>query len=500
MKLRAQSYAIEAGRPIVILNFEDAKALGVYVSDRIEISFNGNKTIALIDITKSIVKEGSVGVSQEVLQLLGVREGNRVDVKPSQRPQSVDYLKKKIRGEVLHGHEIKSIIQDIVNNRLSDIELSAFVTAGYINGDNMDEIVALTNSMVETGQQIDFGKDIVDKHCIGGVAGNRTTLLIVPIIAAAGLTIPKTSSRAITSPAGTADTMEILADVEFSIDELKDIVNEVRACIIWGGALNLAPADDKIIRAEYPLSLDPEGQVLASVMSKKKSVGSYYVLVDIPVGKGAKVADSEAAGSMAKKFIELGRRLGMRVECLITDGSSPIGSGIGPALEARDCLLALDNKGPNDLTNKSLDLAGILLELSGKAKKGRGRDAAEKILVSGKAKKKMREIIEAQGGNPSVKPSDIKLGKKTYTVKAGGKGNVRYIDNKAISMVARAAGAPKDASAGVYLHVTVGACVKVGGPLFTLYSESSDKLEEAIKLTNRLQPISIGGVILDTLT
>ena len=482
------------------MNFEDAKSLGVYVSDRAEISFNGNKTIAIIDITKSIVKEGVVAVSQEVLKLLGVKEGDKVEVKASQRPQSVDYIKKKIRGDILHGHEIKSVIQDVVNNRLSDIELSAFVTAGYINGYNMDEIVALTNAMVETGQQIDFGKDIVDKHCIGGVAGNRTTLLIVPIIAAAGLTIPKTSSRAITSPAGTADTMQILADVEFSIEELKDIVNKVHACIIWGGAINLAPADDKIIRAEYPLSLDPEGQVLASVMAKKKSVGSDYVLVDIPVGKGAKVADNETANSMAKKFIELGRRMGIRVECLITDGTSPIGSGIGPALEARDCLLALDNKGPADLINKSLDLAGILLELAGKAKKSRGRYAAEKILASGKAKKKMKEIIEAQGGNPSIKPGDVKLGKKSHTIKSGVKGNVRYIDNKAISMVARAAGAPKDSSAGVYLHVGIGECVKVGGPLFTLYSESNDKLEEAIKLTNRLQPINIGGVILDTLT
>ena len=499
MKFKVETYAIEAGRPIVIMNFEDAKELGVYVSDRVEISFNGHKLVALIDLTRSLIREGSIGVSEDIMELLSVRKGDKVDVRPTQRPDSVEFIKKKIKGGILQKNEIRAIMQDIVANKLSDIELSAFVTSGYINGYNMDEIVALTNSLVETGQQVDFGDYIVDKHCIGGVAGNRTTLLIVPIIAAAGLTIPKTSSRAITSPAGTADTMEVLASVEFHIDELKDIVNRVGACIIWGGALNLAPADDKIIRVEYPLSIDPEGQVLASVMAKKKSVGSDYVLIDIPVGKGAKIADMETANSMAKKFIELGKRLGMYVECIITDGSAPIGLGIGPALEARDCLKALQNKGPVDLINKSLDLAGILLELSGKVKKNKGRETAEKLLSSGKAEKKMRQIIEAQGGDPKIRPEDIDLGKKVHTVKAEAKGDVRCIDNKRISQVARSTGAPKDAAAGVYLQVKVGDRVKVGAPLYTVYAKSASKLETAVKLAEQLQPVTIGGVILNTL-
>jgi AMP phosphorylase len=364
----------------------------------------------------------------------------------------------------------------------------------------MDEVVSLTNAMVETGQQVNFGDNIVDKHCIGGVAGNRTTLLIVPIIAAAGLTVPKTSSRAITSPAGTADTMEVLAKVEFELDELKNIVKKVGGCIIWGGSLNLAPADDKIIKAEYPLSIDPEGQVLASVMAKKKSVGSDYVLIDIPVGKGAKISEHDAASSLAKKFIELGKRLDMYVECIITDGSGPIGSGVGPALEARDCLLALDNKGPTDLINKSLDLAGILLELSGSVKKHKGREVAEKILSSRKAKRKMMEIIEAQGGDPEIKPDDIALGDKIHVIKAPHRGRVRYVDNKKISHIARVAGAPKDKEAGIYLHVTAGDCVKAGDPVITIYSKTSMKLQEALLVAEKLEPVNIGGVILDTLT
>ncbi len=260
---------------------------------------------------------------------------------------------------------------------------------------------------------------------------------------------------------------------------------------------NLAPADDKIIKVEYPLSIDAEGNMLASVMAKKRSVGSDYIIIDIPVGRGAKVVSSEKARDFAHKFIELGKRLGVSVECLITDGSSPIGNGIGPALEARDVLLALENKGPRDLIEKSLDLSGILLEISGKAIQGKGRDLAEQILVSGKARDKMLQIIAAQGGNPEIKPEDIELAKKELTIMSEHKGRVRYIDNKIISAIARAAGAPRTKSAGLYLHTRVGLEVAVGDPLFTIYSNSSTKLKEASDLAYNLSPVNVGSIISD---
>ncbi len=500
MKSKVKLYPIESGKPIVLLNDEDSRELGVYMSGRVEISFNGNIVTAIVNTTKSFVKEGEIGIFEDVQKVLKVKNGDEVRIKPTTRLKSVEFIRKKIMGSDLHGHEIKEIINDVVENKLSDIELSAFVTGGYIHGYSMDEVVALTNAIVETGQQIDFGNDIVDKHCIGGVAGNRTTMIIVPIIAAAGLTIPKTSSRAITSPAGTADTMEVLANVQFDVDEIKEIITKTHGCIVWGGSVNLAPADDKIIRIEYPLSIDCEGHILASVMAKKKSIGSDYVIIDIPVGRGSKILDIDKARSFANKFIELGNRLDISVDCLITDGSSPIGNGIGPALEARDILLSLENKGPRNLINKSLDLAGILLELSGKVERGGGRDIAENILLSGKANKKMREIIGAQGGDPEISPHDIEIGRREYVITANHKGDVKYIDNKSISQIARAAGAPKIKSAGIYLHVRVGDSVIVGDPLFTLYSTDDDRLNDAVRMTNKLNPIQIGGVILTELS
>lgn len=493
-------YEIETGKPIVVLNEDDVEDMGIHVSDRIKIQKDGNTVTAIVDTTTSMVAAGEIGIFEEVKELLNIKTGDIVEVQATSRPKSVDFIKKKIAGEVLHGHEIRTIIQDIVDNNLSDIELSALVTASYINGYCMDEVVALTSAMVETGEYHDFGDDTVDKHCIGGVAGNRTTMIIVPIIAAAGLTIPKTSSRAITSPAGTADTMEVLANVDFTIDELKEIVGKAGGCMVWGGSVNLAPADDKIIRAEYALSIDPEGQVLASVMAKKKSVDSDYLVIDIPVGKGSKIEDMEKAQSLAKKFIELGKRLDIETECLVTDGSAPIGNGIGPALEAIDVLKVLDGKGPVDLANKSLDLSGVLLELSGKVSKGEGRKLAGKILNSGKAKRKMAEIIKLQGGDPKIKASDIKVGEHAFEVLSESKGRVKHIDSKLISRVARAAGAPRDKGAGVYLHVGVGDKVAVNQLLYTIYSEIEDKLREAIKQSAQLVPVRVGGVILKSMT
>ena len=497
MNVNVKLYPVETGKPIVVLNKNDMEDLGIHIGDRITICKDNTCSVtAIIDSTTSFVNAGDIGIFEEVKEALDVKDGDVVDIKQASRPKSIEFIKKKLRGDHLHGHEIMDIVQDIVDNNLSDVELTALVVGSYIKGYDMDEIVSLTTAIVDTGQSIDFGSNTVDKHCIGGVAGNRTTLLIVPIMTAAGLTMPKTSSRAITSAAGTADTMEVLANVNFKVDELKALVAKVNGCIVWGGAVNLAPADDKIIKIEYPLSIDPEGQVLASVMAKKKSVGSDYLVIDIPVGKGAKIEEIGEANELARKFITLGERLSIKTKCLVTDGSSPIGSGIGPALEARDALLCLNGSGPSDLINKSIDMAATLLELSGTVHAGEGRAFAEKILHSGKALEQMRKIIEAQGGDPKIKPNDIPIGEKVYEVKSQLKGRVKFIDNKGANKVARAAGAPKNKEAGIYLKVGIGDNIKKGDVLFTIHSSSESKLDDAIKIAEEITPVKVGGVVL----
>ncbi|WP_456368357.1 AMP phosphorylase [Thermococcus sp.] len=497
MKAKVRILDVISGRYMVLINEEDAKEAKLHPDDLVKIE-TGKKAVYGSVAISNIIGRGEVGISRDILELHNLSDGEIVEVIPSGTPESVRYIKKKMHGEKLRKVEIEAIVRDIVDRKLRDIEISAFVTSLEINGLDMDEIAALTIAMAETGDMLDIDrKPIMDVHSIGGVPGNKTNILVVPIVAAAGLTIPKTSSRAITSAAGTADVVEVFANVSFTLDEIKRIVEKVGACLVWGGALNLAPADDITIKAERALSVDPVGLMLASIMSKKYAMGSQYVLIDIPTGKGVKVESLEEARALARDFIELGKRLGQYVEVAITYGGQPIGHTVGPALEAREALSALmTGKGPGSLIEKATGLAGILLEMGGVAPAGTGKKMAREILESGKAWEKMKEIIEAQGGDPNIKPEDIPIGDKTYTFTAPTSGYVTGIDNRAITAIARAAGAPEDKGAGLELYVKVGEKVKEGDPLFTIHAEHEARLDQAIVLARRTEPIKIEGMVL----
>lgn len=497
MKARVKLLDVYSGRFSIVINEKDAQKARLHPEDLIKLE-TGKKTIYGDVVISSMVKEGEIGISRDILRVHNFSEGEMVTILPAGTPESVRYIKKKMHGGKLRKVEIEAIIKDIVDRKLRDIEISSFVTSLEINGLDMDEIAALTIAMAETGDMLDIDrKPIMDVHSIGGVPGNKTNILVVPIVAAAGLTIPKTSSRAITSAAGTADVVEVLTDVTLSLDEIKRIVEKIGACLVWGGALNLAPADDLTIKAERTLSIDPTGLMLASIMSKKYAMGSQYVLIDIPAGKGVKVESVEAARSLARDFIELGKRLGQYVEVAITYGGQPVGHTVGPALEAREALRTLmTGKGPGSLVEKATGLAGILLEMGGVAPQGMGKKMAREILESGKAYEKMREIIEEQGGNPDVKPEEIPVGDKTYTFTAPASGYITLINNRAITGIARAAGAPEDKGAGLELHVKVGEKVKEGEALFTIHADSEARLEQAIVYARRSEPIRIEGMVL----
>ncbi len=497
MLLKVKTIDIVTGKKSVLLNEKDAKALDVRVHDRVSISKGGKTTVALVEITHTFVNPGEVGVFRDLVDDLSIVEGEELEVVPARTPSSVLYIKKKMRGGTLSRDEIYSIVRDVVNHALSELELAAFLLAEEYLGMSMEETEHLTRAMAETGAMLDFGELVVDKHSIGGVPGNKVSLLIVPIVAAAGLKIPKTSSRAITSPAGTADTMEVLAPVEFSAEEVKRMVRRVGGCIVWGGALNIAPADDVFIRVEYPLGIDPRPQMLASILAKKLAVGAKVVVLDIPTGKEAKVESMEEARRLAQEFVELGRRLGMNIRCGITYGGQPVGYAVGPALEAKEALEALHGKGPLSLIEKSVALAGLLMEEARIVPRGSGSQVARDILQSGKALSKMKEIIEAQGGNPEISPEDIPVGDKHIVITSPIDGYITSISNYAIRSIARAAGAPVDKGAGVLLHVKAGHVVKKDQPIMEIFAERSVKLAEAQSLFYTLKPVVIEGMLLD---
>lgn len=477
MQLKVKFLKWSAGRPVAILHETLADKISVHVDDRILLRKNSRKIIAVVDIAKGLLNKNEIAVSTEVSDYLKLKRNDFINAEPALKPESVSLIFKKLKCKVLAEKEIREIISDIVKNALTESEIAYFVSSVYVCGMTDKEVIELTKSIVETGKKLNLKKKlVVDKHSIGGVPG-RTTPIVVSICASAGLTMPKTSSRAITTPAGTADALEVLCRVDFSINEIKKIISKTGACMVWGGSLGLAPADDKIIQVERLLNLDPEAQLLASIMAKKVSVGSRYVIIEIPYGKNAKV-DKKEALRLEKKFIMLGKSFKIKIKCLLFEAKEPSGDGIGPALEIKDVIRVLKRQSPCHLLEyRSLMLAGQLLEMAGKAKKGRGIVMAKSILNSGLAFKKFKQIIFAQKGIIEK----IKEAKFRHDIKAERNFVIKEINIKKIDELARILGCPADKSSGIYLYRHIHDSVKKGEEILTLYSESSSELREAIK-------------------
>jgi thymidine phosphorylase len=398
-------------------------------------------------------------------------------------PPSAPALRAKVFGKVLGEPEYLSLMRDTVDNRLSEIELAAFVTA--CAGDRLDyaETIALTRAMVAVGQRLDWGQGpVLDKHCVGGLPGNRTTPIVVAIVAAAGHRIPKTSSRAITSPAGTADTMEVMAPVTLDLPAMRRVVEREGGCIVWGGNVGLSPADDVLIRVERPLDFDSDGQLVASVLSKKVAAGSTHVLIDVPVGPTAKVRTTQSADSLSERLQATAASMGLQLQVLRTDGRQPVGYGIGPALEASDVLAVLRREAfaPPDLRERALDLAGGLLDLVPGAVAGQGRTRAMALLDGGAALAKFLSICAAQGGfhEPTLAPY-------RRPVFATAAGKLQAIDNRRLAKVAKLAGAPGSAVAGVSCRLRLGDRVEVGMPLYEVHAQTPGELDYALAYVQR---------------
>lgn len=454
------------------------KSEGFEAQSRIEVSRGKRHIIATLNVLHfPMIEIHEIGLSEAAWRALGGDDGEEVRVTHPQPVQSFSIVRAKIYGRPFSGEGAEAIVHDIIEGHYSDIEMSALITA--CSGRRMDvaETIVLTRAMINAGQRLSWTSEVVaDKHCVGGLPGNRTTLIVVPIIAASGLIIPKTSSRAITSPAGTADAMETLAPVDLDMEKIRQVVEKQGGCIAWGGAVSLSPADDMLIRVERPLGLDSDGLLVASVLSKKIAAGSTHVVIDVPVGRTAKVRSMDAAEALSQRLIAVGRAFGVSVQTVITDGSQPIGRGIGPALEARDVLAVLQNEvtAPDDLRQRSILLAAEILELCGKANVGHGAAMARKILESGDAWTKFQAICEAQGGM-RVPPS----ARFSHVITSEHRGKIVAIDNRRLASVAKLAGAPKAAAAGIMFHTPIGVGVEPGQPILTIHAESPGELAYA---------------------
>jgi thymidine phosphorylase len=481
-RLRIKRMGIDTYQEPVIYMRQDCEVCrseGFEAQSRVEIRRDGRPIVATLNVvTSDLLAPDEAGLSESAWRLLGAVPGDSISVRHPLPLESLGYVRAKVHGKRLDAAAITAIVRDIAAGRYADVELAAFLTAGAGAGLDLEESVALTRAMIDVGRRIDWGqRPIVDKHSVGGIPGNRTSLIIVPIVAACGLIMPKTSSRAITSPAGTADTMETLAPVALDIATMRKVVAKEGGCLVWGGSVLLSPADDVLIRVSRPLDVDGEGQLVASILSKKAAAGSTHVVVDLPVGPTAKVRTAESAYALSERLDHVARAVGLEVRVVITDGSQPVGRGLGPALEARDVVAVLRREpgAPSFLRDRALALAGFVLELAGKAERGAGHAMASAALDDGRAWRKFEAICEAQGGM-----REPPRAAHTAVVTSRRAGRVAEIDNRRLARIAKLSGAPQDPAAGIELHTSLGAQVERGHPVLTIHAESPGELAYAL--------------------
>jgi len=490
LDLKTQHFGLSAGVLVAVLHEDDARDLGLRPLDKVEITNPKVKktATAIVDLTKEEMRRGNIGLFEDLRKTLLIKKPVIVNVKPVPPLESVSYIRKKIRGEKLSEIEIKAIVDDINSGKIADLELSALMATVQIRDFDIDETTSMAKALMSNGKKVEFSKKpILDKHCIGGING-RTSMVLVPIIAAAGYCIPKTASRAITSAGGTADAMDCLANSALSLKEFKKVVEKTNGCISWGGSLDLAPVDDKIIRIEYPLKLDPKGQVTASVMAKKASVGAQFVILDLPVGPDVKVLNQGQVKDYSFRFTEVGKRLGVTVKVIPTDGTMPYGPAFGPALEARHAMQILEGEVFDNLAEKSCSLAGELLAMVENQSAQKCAEKAKEILKSGKALEKMLEIIQAQGGK-RINSEQIAVGRFKRQILARQDGTIKKMNVRLFTVIARQSGAPSDRKAGVLLTVKPGQRVKKGDLVFEIFAENERKLKEAVDVSEKLPAI-----------
>ncbi len=488
--LKAKKIDIEAGEDLVVLlNNEEAEERGIFEGQKVVFYYNDIVLNVKVNQTDTKVERGEIGLYSEIWNKYTIPNSEMVSIDILDRPDSIDYIREKLLGSKLTKEEIFEITKDVSTRRIRDVEVAYFMSCFFSPGFDDEEVVNIAKGMAAAGDTLNFhddeknGRLIVDKHSIGGIAGKGVTPILVPIIAATGLLIPNTSTRAITSPAGTSDILETTMPIKFTNKEVLEIVKEINGCMIWGGALKLAPADDVMISVERSLHAQSFNKLIASIVAKKIAMSIEKILIDIPYGKSAKVRDADEAEMLGNKFKMVFDKVGIDCYPHVRFVKGPDSYGIGPNLEMKDVLNVLERKDdrPLFLEESALKMAGRLLEISGKASQGKGYDTALGILDDKKALDKFWEIAKKQGAKERITADDINGGEYEKVVKAEKAGVIHYIDNKKIVRVARALGTPFVKEAGIYFHKNVNDTVKEGDELLTLYSVSKDRLNDGLE-------------------
>ncbi len=471
---------------IVVLNAKDCEKHGIKCGDGLIMHLKGQTIGVYVDVTEKLVDPGRVGIFEDLSERFEIESGEKIEFSLFGKPSSLEALQKKLSAKELEYKEIYAIVSDIVSRKLNDVAVAFFIASSFFEKISIKELSYLIKAMVETGEKIKLKGIVVDKHSVGGLCGNETTPIIVAIIAGLGVNIPKTSSRAITSASGTIDTFETVAPVFFELKTLKEIINKHHGCIAWSAG-NIVPSDARIIEVGSQLLIESFPKMVSSIIAKKIALGVKYLVIDIPVYSSAKIKTKSQARELEKIFLKVSKNFKIKTKVSINLANGPIGKGIGPALQMKDCLEVLEQKEnrPRDLEKRALELSGYILELAGKANPGEGKRVAYEFLKSGKALKKMKEIIVAQGGDANVSSEKISLGRIKYRLKSQKSGRIKSVDNRLVADICRALGTPLAKESGIYFEKKQGGIVKKRETLCVFYTNSLLRMKMAQKILKK---------------
>ena len=465
---------------IVMLNSEQAADYGIKDDDKISLIRKNEEFVVDVSLTDSYVQANEIWVTKDFLDEYPVMEWDTVIVSfVKNNPLSMQAIRKKLLWKKITDEEIDAIIEDVKNNKIHDLVLAYYTATSFFYKSDIHELAYTTKATAYTGDMYRFPWIVAGKYCIWWVPGNETTMIIIPILASLGITVPKTFSKAITSPAATWECVNVLMDIEFDKSEVIRLTDKVWACLVWNEKLNLAPVNDRIIKVSSPLWMEPYARMISSIMAKNYAMGINHCLIDIPMWPTAKVATMKDAKRVAKHFKEIWEYLWIKMDVQITNGSQPIGRWIWACLQAREALRILQQheSRSDDLEAKVIFLASRLLLLCGAADTAKNAENLAKAqLANWEAWKKMQEIIKAQNWNPNIKSEDIQLGEFTYDVVAEKDCIITKVDMKHLNTMVRWLWAPKEYKAWIYLHKRIWDKVKKWEVIYTMYSPSETKL------------------------
>jgi len=488
----------------IVLNEKSAWEHWIREIDKVWMIYDWWKeTVVNADLSTNMVGIWEVGITKDVYEKFGIKNWDIIGIYFTMRSGlSVEAIRKKMRWEDINYDEIFAIIKDISENKLTDTLMTYYVASSFFNETSNDEMYLTAKAMAENWVTFKYPKwtIVADKHCIWWVPWNETSMIIIPTVASLWIKMPKNFSKAITSPAATGECVNVLMWIEFTKQEIEKLIEENNCCLVWWWALDLAPADDKIIRVSYPLSMQNIAKVVSSIMAKKYAMWITHSLIDIPVGPTAKVADIETAMIRKEKFEYVWEKLGMKMNVVITEAKQPIGSGIWATLQVREVLRVLqqNEKRPKDLEEKAMKLSAKIVEMVGLAS---GEDALKLVynqLKSGKSREMMQKIIKSQSSKISdnhrkkyydwpaweVDSESIKSGILSKDVLSEKDQIVKSIDMKYLNSVARSLWCPLEDQAWVFFNKKVWDTVLKWEVLYTIYANDQHKLDMAISMLN----------------